>query len=278
MADAGDPDALLRRCKAINTLFPYAVRQERDKTYPILDVFLHAVKITPPFQFWWHHVLPFMDRLFNGTSHISSKRALVLASPYVPWGRWDFGEDRARIWAVAASAVPKDEDIAPSIINTLFQIAYCELLPPHLYSDAWSWLILRPSLPAVCKGREVGSIPRVLQTVQDLKDVEILKSYLLLIWSEWGSLYPGGHNMMEISIREDFSGIEMNSHRADLLQRLDHVLAQLDTGLERLQKYRPDLNEVDLQERKNQYGALREILLDVDQEALGPDRPPFSSC
>ena len=264
-----DPGALLRKHKAISALFPYAVWQERDKEHPILDVIMHALKITRSFKFWWPHFEPFTKVLLDGTSHISSKRALMLASPYIPWFWWRFGGvDLVRMWAVAASVVPKEEEIAPSVIDMLFKIAHSRLLSPPLYGDAWSWLTLRSALPPVCEGRDLGSRLHVVQMVRDLKDIEILKSYLLLIWSEWNSSRQFGSDAMRISTREDFSGIGMSSHRADLLQRLDHVLAQLDRESEQLQQDKPRLDGGDLQRMKCQYGELRETLLEVDREVL----------
>ena len=114
----------------------------------------------------------------------------------------------------------------------------------------------------------MGCHLNVVILVRDLKDIEILKSYLLLVWSQWDYLDDHGFNMMGTSMREDFGGIEMSSHRADLLQRLDHVLAQLDRGLEHLQQNKPWLDEYGLQRMKRQYGELRKILLEVDREAL----------
>ena len=203
----------------------------------------------------------------DGTSHVPSNRALILASPYMLWGERDFGEDRARIWAVAASTVPKEEEIAPSVVDTLLQIASLGLLPLDLHSDTWSWLTLRPSLPPVCKGREVGSHSRVVQMVRDLKDIEILKSYLLLIWSEWDSLDFYGCRSMTTSTREDFSGIGMSSHRADLLQRLDYVLEQLNRGLKHFQQRSPELTNNDLWWRTYRYRKFKEVLLEVDRAA-----------
>ena len=268
LADACDRDIPSYKFKAIYALFPYAVRQERDKEYAILDALLHAAKTMCGFRFSWRHIRPFLDKLFDGTSHVSSQRALMLVSPYMPWGEQDFREDQARIWVAAASTVPKEEEIAPSVVDTLLQIASLGMLPPDLHSDTWSWLMLRPSLPPVCKGRKVGSHSRVVLMVRDLKDIEILKSYLLLIWSEWDSLHHEGYLRMMISVSQDFSGIGMNSHRADLLQRLDHVLEQLDKRLEYLQQSGPGLGLARPMFSFLDYGSLKQNLLEVDQEAL----------
>ena len=269
LADAHGQDNLFRKRKAISALFPYVIWQERDQESQILDLFLRFVKITKSVQFWWRHIEPSVKTLVDGTSHVPSNRALTLLSPYMPWGERDFGEDRARIWAAAASTVPKEEGIAPSVIDTLLQIASLGLQPPDLHSNTRSWLTLRPSLPPVCKGRKVGSRSHVVQMVRNLKDIEILKSYLLLIWSEWDCPYEDGYESMLSSIREDFSGIGMNSHRADLLQRLDHILEQLDDGLKHLQQHRPDLTDYDLDGMKRCYSGLKQELLGVDRATSG---------
>ena len=267
LANARDRRDFFHKHKAIDALLPYVALQERDKEYAALDVLLHATKTPLPDLFSWHHIQPFLDKLFDGTSHISSERALLLVSPYMPWGSRNFGEDRARIWAVAASAVPKEEEFAPSVVITLLQIAFNELLPSHLYGDAWSWLKLRPLLPPICEKRLVGSHPHVVRTVRDLKDIEILKSYLLIVWSEWGYFSDDGYLEMQNSISEDFSGIKMNSHRADLLQRLDYILAEFDRGLQHFQQYVPWFDRGNLRRGKIQYRELRETLLEVDRAA-----------
>ena len=107
----------------------------------------------------------------------------------------------------------------------------------------------------------------VVRIIRMLGDTEILKSYLLLVWSEWDDLRSGGFNVMCASIQEDFSGTGMGDHRQALLQHLDHVLEQLGLGLEPLRQYKPSLDEGDIQRMVGQYGKLREILLEVDREA-----------
>ena len=77
----------------------------------------------------------------------------------------------------------------------------------------------------------------------------------------------GGFDEMQISIHEDFGGIEMGHHRVDLIRRLDHVLERLDRGLRYLRQYNPALDERDVAEMKETYPKLRETLLRVDAEA-----------
>ena len=73
---------------------------------------------------------------------------------------------------------------------------------------------------------------------------------------------------MRALIGEDFGGIGMGHHRADLIQRLDHVLGQLDRGLEYLRQYCPEFGEDDLRISKDQYRNLRETLLEIDSCTL----------
>ena len=89
-----------------------------------------------------------------------------------------------------------------------------------------------------CLGQRRGSSGDVVHQVQALGDVEILKSYLLLVWSEWDYIdnqQSGGLTKMLITLREDFSGIWMWCHQQDLIEWLDHILGQLDRGLNHLQ-------------------------------------------
>ena len=267
-ANAHDQLTLHGKRKAITALLPYAVWQERYRQHAmILDVLSHVVNASQSNGFLWHCVQPFVNTLLNDASDVPLKRAVMLVSPCIPWGKWDFREDLIRAWAAIASAIPKEEGVAPKVVNALLQIAYFGLLPPDNHGDIWSWLTLRPSLPPICEGRRAGSDRDVVQSVSNLKDIEILKSYLLLVWSEWDSLWDGFPEMCRL-MREDFSGIEMHGHRKDLVQRLDHILRQLGRGLRYLQQDRPDIHEDGLQLRKNQYGKLREILLQADGDVL----------
>ena len=84
------------------------------------------------------------------------------------------------------------------------------------------------------------------------------------------SYLSGGFYEMQISILEDFGGIEMEHHRADLLQRLDHVIEQLDRGVESFKRRNPEFNEDYLQRTKHQYRYIREILLEANMTSNQP--------
>jgi hypothetical protein len=129
----------------------------------------------------WHHA----GQYLCGLLHEASPRATVLVLPYIRWDWLTDREDLIRRWATAASAIPCTEEIAQSVVDTLLQIASEEELLSSIPLNVWSWLTKRPHLPPICVGRNIGTCPHVLKAVRALKDIEVLKSYFLLVWSEW---------------------------------------------------------------------------------------------
>jgi len=231
----------------------------------IFNTFLHAVNTLSSDTFVWDRIQPFMNTLLDDTSDDSLKRAAMLVSPYIPWNTGGF-QDLVQAWMATASTIPKERGVAPSIVGALLQIAWFGLLSPENHGDIWSWLTLRPSLPPICRGRKLGSDPEVMQQVRELEDIEILKSYFLVVWSEWDPIQDSGFPMMYECIHEEFSGVEANFHRAELVQRLDRVIRELNKGLAHLQRGKPDLQEWQLQRSKKQYERLRKILKKIREE------------
>jgi len=164
-------------------------------------------------------------------------------------------------------AVPYTEEVCQSVVDTLLQIASVRHLEPYIPVEIWAWLKERPYLPPICTGRWKGTMGRVVRRVRKLGDVEILESYFLLVWSEWDFICRNGFTEIRTSIREDFGGIGMGCRREVLIKRLDHVLGELDRGLEHLKEQNPDLDEDHIPEAREQYEELREVLLEVDKEA-----------
>ena len=267
MAEAEDCQPLQIKCKAITTLFSYAVLQERDGKSEMLHTILQAARAskTPGNQnFMWHHVTQFVSTLFSE----ASPHAAILASPHIPWILLRDRGDLVQWWAATVSEVPHSEDVVRSVVDTLLQIAYWDELLPYIPVDLWSWLSKQPSLPPFCTGRYYGTVGSIVEAVRAFKDIEVLKSYFLLTWSEWDCL-KSGFNEMCTSISEDFGGSGMGHHRADLIQQLDHVLSQLDCGSEIFKQHNPLFHEDHLQIRKDQYQKLREILLEMNLKAIG---------
>jgi len=167
--------------KAITALLPYALRKERDGEPEMFDAFMRAVRASKDRDFTWRRIRQYASRI----PHETSPRAIVLVFPHIRWRWLTTREDLIQRWAAAASAVPCTEEVAQSVVNTLLQIASQKELISHIPADAWLWLAKRPSLPPVCRGRDVGTRAHVVRAVRALKDIEALKSYFLLVWSEW---------------------------------------------------------------------------------------------
>jgi hypothetical protein len=242
----------------------------------MLDAFLRAARASREKKFTWHRVGQYSSRLL----HEASPRAAVLVFPFI---RWDWLADRGDLvqrWAAAVSAVPYTEEVGYSVVDVLLQIASQTALLPHIPVDVWSWLTKRPPLPPICLGRYVGTCTSVVKAVRALNDIEVLKSYFLHVWSEWNrflsdSLYKMWNRSssdsfyeMWISIQEDFGGVEMGHHRADLVERLDYVLGQLDRGLEYLKQHNPEFDGGDLWRMKYRYQRLRQTLLEADARTI----------
>ena len=264
MLTAEDSQSLRSGRKAITALFPYAVRQERNGQHEMIAIFLRAARASNFTGFMWHHVRPFVNTLLDK----ADPRTILLISPHVPWDSWIGRGDLIRPWIAALPKVPYTEEVGEGVVDTLFQIAAEDELLPQVDISVWSWLNKKPPLPPTCLGRAFGSYSHVVKAVRELKDVEILKSYLLIVWSEWDSLWPRGFDEMCVSIREDFGGIGMGHHRAELTQRLDQVLERLILGFEYLSQHNPYLEEHDLRTMQVQYAAFKTILEEVDAEAM----------
>ena len=265
MIEAADPPTIQSRGVAITAFFPWAVCQERNGRGEPLGTFLRVAKASRADQFMQHLVEPFVATLLDEESPVCMKRAAILASSYIPWMHLTNDKRLVQLWAAAAWVVPYTDKIGRIVADTLLQMAFHDSLRPHIPTGMWSWLDKRPSLPPDCE-RRWGSARDVVQTVRALRNVGTLTSYLLLVWSEWDYVLYSLEEMCA-SIREDVCGIWMGRHREDLLRRLDHILGQLDLGLETLRRHKPDLNEDDVERMKAEYGQLREVLLEVDGEA-----------
>ena len=208
----------------------------------------------------WDRIVP---ELFNKTSPL----AILLVSPYLNWESTSLAdrENLVTQWAAATSATPYTEEIGRSVANVLLRVSPWPFLRSHVPVGIWEWLKKRPSLPPKCRGRTMGSEDCVIRHVRALGDFEILKSYLLLVWSEWDAPWSNAFPEICAIIWEDFGGAEMKGHRGDLIKHLDRILEQLDRGLEYLQQQKPRLLPILFQEANEEYRKIREVLLEVDR-------------
>jgi len=275
MIEAANPSSIFSRHKAITAFFPYVVWHEQNGQHKMLNTFLCAVG-SGNWGFMWHRIEPLIATLLNEENSISLKQTTILISPHLPWWRFTNIKHLTQQLEATASTVPCTDKISQCMVDTLLQIALNPSLQPQIPHDMWLWLNVCPILPPTCMGHQLGSAPSVVKAVQALGDIEILKSYLFLVWSEWsclsGQLYcystqphssEGGFPEMCTLIRENFSGIGMGLHQEDLLQLLDCILGQLDLGLDHLQQGNPGLDKSTAQGMKEQYRKLKEVLLEV---------------
>ena len=195
-----------------------------------------------PWRFMRSYIEPYAATLLKKTTLSSLHRATILLSPYVPPRQWD--ESMIASWAAAVSAVPYSEMVGRSMVNTVFRLASMETLQPYIPIGVWAWLKLQLSLPPVCVGRDSGNGQALVCLIRGLGDPDILKSYLFLVWSEWNAPDDSSSAEMQASIAEDLGGVGMQHHRADLIERLDHILGELDRGLEHLEQFKPGLTSL----------------------------------
>ena len=116
----------------------------------------------------------------------------------------------------------------------------------------------------------------VIHHVRGLGDIEILTSFLLLLWSEWVYHDNSGIQPTQVTIREDFDGTGLERNRKELMERLDHILEELNQETEHFRKYRREVVGTHVFYAKIEYKALRETLLELEKEVTStlPVRPP----
>ena len=268
IVEGADPKLVRSKLEAISTVLPYSVFLEQGGRPEMLDAVLDAFRASDSLRPIWDHAQPYLHSLLSRPNHPPLHRAIMLTSPYIDWASELCDEIMVSRWVAVTSAAAYTEAVGQSVVDTLLQIAQVYLLRPHIPVDIWTWLKKRPSLPPVCWGRRCGTTFDIVYQIQRLRDIEILKSYFLLVWSEWDCLYFSGLNGMRIAISEDFGGIGMWCHREDLIERLDYVLGQLERGWEFLHRNSPSVDEDDVRVAKADYGKLKERLLEVDMKAM----------
>ena len=127
MAQATD-HPLVSKYKAISTLIPYAVLQERDGRPEMLDTFLHVARASQEKGYKWLYVKYIITTLIFK----ASPRAVVLALPHFQWNRVPVGEwnDLVAVWARSTSVVPYTEEVCQSVVDMLLQFGSEETSNP----------------------------------------------------------------------------------------------------------------------------------------------------
>ena len=243
-------------------------------------MFSRVAKASNSVKFIWHLVTPYIASLFDKPNSPFLDWIITLISPHILWHDRPHDENAVTRWAAAASRVSTaayTEEVGHNVVDVLLQVASIDSLRPHIPGDTWALLNNRPSLSHNCLGRLNGTRGSVVRYARTLGD-EIFKSYLLLVWSERYFIddRSGGLDEMQIAIREVFGGIEKLQHRRELIERLDHVLKQLDEGLRNNLGFTPRADEDRVRRTMGQYGELKRVLEEVDGEATNahPCTPP----
>ena len=268
MIEDSNRDLIFSKRKAISALFPYAISLEQSGYSRMTDVILSAARVSYFGKFMWHRVQPYVTALFDKEIPPSLNRVVVLASPYVAWDDVLDGKQAVIRWAAAISAVPYTEEVGQSVVDALLQIAALDSLRPHIPMESWVFLKKVSSLPPVCRGRTGVNQARVVHHIRGLGDIEILKSYFLLVWSEWKFLQEFAIRAMVTSIREDFGGVGMQHHREDLIGRLDDILQELDRGPEYLKQHRPSMDFFGFAAAITGYTKLKAELREGDRKVV----------
>ena len=273
MAGAEATDAYPTYCrrKAISALIPYAVFLAWDGQQGMADTLSRIARTLNSIyrDLVWKHIGIYITQLFDKPA-TPLDLVIILASRYVPWRSELVDQDVVTRWAAAALATPYTEEVGQSVVEALLKIVPIDSLRSHIPFGIWALLKKRPSLSYGFSGRSEGSGGGVVRRVRELGDIEILKSYFLLVWSEENNVGDefGGFAEMQTSIHEDFGGIGMGHHREDLVKRLDHVLTALEQQIESLAQIDPTYPRPEIRLAMERYGELKRALVELDRDAV----------
>lgn len=228
MARTNDADKIFTKRKAINTLFPYAIFLEQGGQQGMIDAIFRAARISDSAgfeSFMWHHVVLYLSRLFETRSPKSLDRVITLISPHVPWEGKLNNTIAVSRWAAAVLAAPYTEELAQNVVIALFQISSIDHLRPCIPTVIWILLkCQKPLPPTFCGRRCKGTHANTIIYIRRLGDIDLLKSYFLLVWADNHILPSKVIREMERSIREDFSRVGTERHRIELIAWLDSAL------------------------------------------------------
>lgn len=252
--------------KAISALLPHAITLGQSGDQEMVNAIIHLACNSESWRLIPGYINPYIGALLSETTPPSLDQAVTLLSPCLPRNLWD--KCMVARWAAAVSAASYTMRVGWSVVCTLLWLASKETLRPHIPADIWAWLKKQQSLPPVCAGRVIGTNQDTVRHVRGLGDLDILKSYFLLVWSEWNAPNDSGFSEMELSIVEDLGGIGMHRHRRELIERLNHVLGELDRGLNHFKQHQYWISNHKFQRRKVRYGTLKRVLFRTHMEAM----------
>ena len=228
----------------------------------MLEANVYAARVSGP---GWHHIRPCIKALIGKSGTPSLNRAIILILPCLDWADWWTDGATVTWWAAAALALPYTEEVGQSVVDMMLQFASSRFLRPHIPIDIWVWLKKRPSLPPWSKGLSRATYSDAIDHIRGLGDIEILKSFFFVVWSEWRCLSDYHLERAEVLIREDFGGIEMRDHRKDLIEQVHHILGELGKGAKYLKLRWPDYYQGHIWFVRGSYRQLEEVLQETDK-------------
>ena len=254
--------------KSVTSIFVYAVRKAEDGDPRLLNEVLLVARRFPQHSGWVRrHISPITGRMLSEPGFEICKHAVVRALPCLE-DAWFHTGDKTRFvkrWLSAAAHLKYTQEIGQSVVEVLLRMACVYQWRQHITPEAWEWLKRRPQLPPVCRARSLCcSDLGAISAMQTLKNIELLKAYLVVVWSEWDWVAPWVCSHMCTVIRKSFGGEEMKGHRDELRSRLRSVRERLDLGLNHLRKQGSKMSAADFQPTKEAYEALAETLLEMD--------------
>ena len=244
----------------------------------LVDEILLVISHTSQGSSWVRrHISPFICQMLSTWDSDVRVRTAVHALSYVE-DAWFHNADKStfvNLWMMAASYLEYTPETGQSVVEVLLRMACVYHWRPHITKEAWRWLKRRPELPPVCRARslccnDLGAISKV----ESLKDIEILKGYLIVVWSEWDWLAPWVCSYMCAVIRKRFRGERKKGHREELRDRLLHIQKQLDLGLDHLRSQGSEMPGDYLQPTKEAYEALLETISEVELLQISRESSP----
>lgn len=197
----------------------------------MVDVVSRAAITSNSAEFVWHRIGQHITGLFDDPRPSSLNLVITLMSPHVNWVVKLGDRNAVTKWAATASMAQHMEVVCRSVVGALLRIAPNKSPRSHIPIELlMSVPKNQQSLPPSYPGCFCGTLLEVARFIRGLGDFDLLNSYFLLVWSEWCWVDTPGLDEMGESIREEFGGIWMRDHRKQLIERLDHVLRQLDRG------------------------------------------------
>ena len=248
-----------------------------DGDTKLLDEVLLAISRTSQGSSWVRsHIGPFIEQELSTWDSDVRVRIVMRALPYVE-DAWFHIEDKdffVELWRSVPEDLEYTPEIGQSVVQVLLRMACAYQWRPHI-KRVWRWLKRRPQLPPVCRARsmccnDLGAISKV----ESLKDIEILKGYLIVVWSEWDWLAPWVCSYMCAVIRKRFGGERKKGHRGELRGRLLHIQKQLDLGMDHLRNQGSEMPAAYLQPTKEAYEALLVTLSEVESPRISHESTP----